>query len=206
MPSYSLTLAIDPASLNQIYQANLNVVVGQTVGSGVDVAWLVFRPFQENQVSWNDQAGLYASATPRLPGAILSLLSATGPVESGFSYTFGASGAFGGPGAPPVSPGQYGAVNSYEGVLGPLTFGLTLSAMVNGRPQNSLPVNAVPLAAGGQIALQPSSEVYVWLDATSQPMTVLAGPGRGAAVVDLSLGGEASLVYSPQAGGFVPAS
>ncbi|EGG17004.1 hypothetical protein DFA_07985 [Cavenderia fasciculata] len=116
------------AGLAAIASAQEKVCVVKSVNGQVsNVVWVTFKPFAQNQISWKEEYGLYASSTQIQNGATISRLSTLKAAAKGHQYPFNSSGFF--DQADSVSVTSYGLVNNYGE---PLTFGLTQSALING--------------------------------------------------------------------------
>lgn len=202
MSTFSLNLQIDAASLNQILSANLQVVVARPIGgSPLNVAWLAFRPFQQNSVEWGDDYSLFASQSSVAPGSTIQMMS-MGAAQSGTLFRF-ADGSFSPAGS--TAPGTVGVVNSGPGGP-PLTFGLAQNAVVNGQGVGSLAENAVQLFPNQQAAFGFTGATLVWVG-NGRSGTVISGAGPNATQVNF--GGSVNsitLSYNAGSGRFVPQS
>jgi len=70
MPTYTLSIPIDPASLKTIYASNEKLtLVKQTDPSQAEVAWVAFAPFENNTVTWSEQYAVSAAQTKWKAGA-----------------------------------------------------------------------------------------------------------------------------------------
>jgi hypothetical protein len=64
MPSFSLTLEIDPQSLQTLLEVGENVVVVKAPGGSTSqVVWVALSPFENNQVVWTSDYALGCNRT-----------------------------------------------------------------------------------------------------------------------------------------------
>lgn len=216
MPSFSLTLEIETQDLKRIMDAGEQLVVVKAPGdgSGSQVAWVAFRPFQANAVRWAPDYALYAR---RQTGEVVAILTTEFPTPSGVAYKLGASGFQ--PTAeslyPP--PGTYRAFNELDDDP-TLEFGLVQEVDVNGTTgRERIDAQIIPVH---QLAdFTPDETVIVWLqsnvavgDVVPIPPPVGATPLADTTTVksrstEIRFGGsvvEATYEYDSSVGGFVP--
>ncbi|EGG13645.1 hypothetical protein DFA_11406 [Cavenderia fasciculata] len=128
MTSYELKFAFTQAGLAALASAQEKVCVVKSVNGKVsNVVWVTFKPFLNNQLSWQETYGLYSSSSQIQNGATINRLSTLKNAAKGHQYPFNSSGFF--DQANSVSVKGYGIVNNYGESL---TFGLTQTALVNG--------------------------------------------------------------------------
>src|ERR1700728_1871407 len=76
--AYTLNTSFDQSDLKLLYSTGSNVVVAKpTAGAEPNIAWVVFRPFESNVMSWVEEYGIYASSITPVHGAILTQMSHT---------------------------------------------------------------------------------------------------------------------------------
>lgn len=214
MASNTLSISIDPDSLKIVKAAQLKVTLAKPVGTGEkpNVTWIVFDPFQGNTIEWDENYGIYASATPlNVGGAVISRMSETSfPATSGAYYSFDSSSTFKGPFTTPDAPqpGSYRVNNDMPNTQYPfLTFGLQQKASINGSGIDPLPLNAAVVPASYNATFTPFNIVYVWLQAEFLSGTVITEVSGKAAIVTFGGGvTRQALVYDPIQGRFVPSS
>ncbi|EGG23597.1 hypothetical protein DFA_05731 [Cavenderia fasciculata] len=128
MTTYTLDFQFSQAGLAALANAQEKVCIVKSVSGTVgNVLWVTFKPFETNEVQWQENYGIYASSTNIQNGAKISRLSSVKYASKGHQYPFNAAGYFDTPNG--VSITDYGTVNNYGD---PLTFGLTQLATVNG--------------------------------------------------------------------------
>jgi hypothetical protein len=166
---YQLTITIDNAGLTALYAADLAIaIVKGVLGEPRPVVWQQFQPFEENAVSWSDDYGLFATATPLQPGAVILPNATTeDAAQMGWTYSFAQGQFTGAPGGPAEG---YNALNQAGRTLG---FGLMQRAGVNNVPVFA-PVGATPLANEMVGVFTPVEAVLVFVAPLSRPGLVLA--------------------------------
>lgn len=218
MPSFSLTLEIDEASLRTILEVGEKVVLVKAPADGdSQVAWAVFQPFENNQVVWASDYALYAR---RDGGVVIAMTTTEYPTPSGVAYKFSAGGVLTLTDAKDYPPeGTYRLFNeSGDSGASDLRFGLVQRLSANGeKAENRINAQIVP---NQQLAdFTPEETVIVWLQSNvSVGDTLRIPPAVGASLAaptstvmsrstEVRFGGAvASAVYKydPSVGGFVP--
>jgi hypothetical protein len=207
--SFSISMAFTAEDLQRFYLTGTNIVVAKPAGGGApNVAWIVYRPLLANQISWEEDYGIYMSTSQVINGATLSQMSATPyPASAGTLYTMAASGAITGPQSPGGTPGSYTIVNQYDNLPGGyLTTGLFQSAVVNGASVVGNAVSAAPVLFQSTAQMTPFTTVYLWTQSQVKSNTVVTNVTS--AMTKVTLGGtitSADLVYNSQTGFFDPA-
>lgn len=208
MSEFKLNLEIDEDSLRLIRSVKERIILAKPVGNGApNVIWQSFSPFESNNVSWEENYGLYASTTQVTNGATIRRSSdSPSPAVDAAVYPFDLSATFRTPEADPQIPaGTFATENQFQ-ELPKLTFGLFQSAVVNGETAER-PVNAVEVARGRLAQFTPFTTVFIWLQADLQSKTVVT---RIASTrTEVRFGGgvdEITLNYNPETGAFSPTS
>lgn len=169
--SYDLKLLIDPSDLERMQATHERVTLAKPVDghSSPAIVWLVFDPFPVNDITWSENYGIYASNTALQEGAIVTRLSEiSSPAEDGAQYALTSSGLLTGPsGGRGVQPGSYGIVNEASNFPGPMSVGLTQSAIVNQTPFDNAPVSAAAAPPNHLVSMTPSLTVFIWLQSYS---------------------------------------
>lgn len=205
MPNYELDIAFTNEQLQILYATGSNVIVAKpTGGSGPNVAWQVFKPMQANQVTWEEQYGIYASTTQIVNGARLSRLSSTGvPAAISKLYTLEDSAAITGP-ASGGTQDSYALYNTYSNQPF-MTVGLYQDATVNGTSIAGNAVSAVPVLLQSTSVMTPFTTVYIWLQSqvvSNTVVTTVTSP-----MTQLKFGGginSISVAYDSATGHFLP--
>lgn len=175
--SYDLKLLIDPRDLDIIRSSQERVTLAKPVNGQHSpvVAWLVFDPLSVNDIAWTETYGVYASNSALQQGATVATLSEiSSPAEDGAQYAVASSGVLTGPsGGRGVQPGSYGIVNEASNFPGPMSVGLTQSAVVNQKPFDNAPVSAAAAPANQFVSMTPSLTVFVWLQPSYPSGTII---------------------------------
>lgn len=162
MQQYRLVICIDPAGLQQIYDAGMAVAIVKTVfvkpapAAPLPVAWIVLRPLQQNEVAWTDDYGVYATKAEIEVGTTIVAI-ADCSARSGWTYTYAAevfSGSAGGP--------QDAISVNNEQTEEPVNFGVSQRTNVNGSTA-LLPLNVMPVLAGRPLSFAPQEVVSIFL-------------------------------------------
>jgi hypothetical protein len=203
--SYKLNTNFGKDDLKILHDTNSNVVVAKpTLGSDPSIAWVVFRPFENNSMSWLEQYGIYASNVEPVNGAILTQMSKTGyPAQDRSLYPFTSDGSFGDR-VPGGAAGSYYTKNEYINEHKVLTFGLFQEAVVNGEKTSSA-ISAAPVMHNYKATMTPYTTVFLWVQSDVESNTVVTSVTS--AQTEVKFGGgitEISLTYED--GIFIPKS
>lgn len=205
---YSLNISFTNDQLSTLFATGSNVIIAKpsSSSSSPNVAWLSFKPFQANNVTWEENYGIYVSTQAIEAGATLTQLSnVPDPAAQDKLYTLQASGVISGP-ADGGRAGSFALLNQYTN-LPYMTVGLYQDATVNGTQILNHAISAVPVLLQSTALMTPFTTVYIWLqsdvegncvitDVTS-PMTQLE---FGGSVTDISV------AYDSATGLFIAAS
>lgn len=205
MPSFTLNVEINSSDLQTILAANEQVAILKTpVITEQNVVWVAFRPFQENQVSWEDDFAVYASGSETRNGVVIKLM-AEQPAEPQMLYPF-KEGVFDPPvEAANIGSGEYGIRNQLFDYPA-LTFGLAQAAQVNGTVIKYQPLNAQTVLRGQEAVFTPEDSIAVALMARVESGFVISEVS-GTPIV-LKFGGDVvsiTIKYDGTAGRFVVA-
>jgi hypothetical protein len=205
MPDYSLQLSLAEEQLKYFYPGSHIVLAKPTAGAAPNVAWQVFRPFEENTVTWEEQYGIYVSTAAVEHAALLTRLSRSDhPAIDKKRYKLEDDAAFG----PPEDEaggeeGSYYAENSYS-ELPVLTFGLFQDAMVNGQLVQGNALSAAPVLLQHTAQMTPHTTVYAWVESNVKSNTIATRVTSPQTKIEF--GGEVSevsLSYDHKSGLFV---
>src|SRR5262249_47735203 len=119
------------------------------------VAWLVFSPYQMNQINFSQQLSVYATVTVPAPPAVI-MMNSKAKAAPGTGYKF-TNGYFQGDAG---SGNSYTVNNQMDGYN--LYFGLAQSAEINGKQATS-PLNAIAVLQGQQAMLKPLGQISIFL-------------------------------------------
>jgi hypothetical protein len=203
MANYQLNIQIATQDVQTINAAGQKVAIVKSVGnsSGTPVIWVGFAPFENNQVSWQNQYGVYASSTQVQNGATIFKTSAVNPASANVYYPF-VNGTFN----PPTTPGggnnTYGITNSYSQ---PFTFGMAQSVTANGNAFEASPLNAVPVLSNQNALFTPIERVKVFLFANFDNGVIISNITSNALEVDLTQIANRTIKYDQASGTFLMA-
>lgn len=207
MAQYTVTTAFSPADLERFYATGSNIVLARPLaGSSLNVAWVVFRPFEKNFLAWNDDFGIYASSFPIQNGLVPQPNAQTNPsspAQAGLVYTMSPPGTITGPTTTGGTPGAFTIVNQYDNPSGYLTFGLLQSATVDGTARPLTAASAITVLQNGQAILPPATAVYLWVQANLLSGTIVTAFTAPITKVALTAATpSADLLYQPASGTF----
>ncbi|HLP47906.1 MAG TPA: hypothetical protein VK469_18325 [Candidatus Kapabacteria bacterium] len=205
MPTFKLYTNFSNEDLEIFFLTGTNIVVAKSFGSHLNVAWVVYRPLNKNEMTWEENYGIYASNTELTDGATIFRNAQTPfPAEAGKIYPMSPSGAFGWPSSGGL-PFSYGINNDYANEKGHLTFGLYQNANVNGEDLISYPVIASSLLYKFTAIWTPLNTVYLWTQAQVKSSMVVTNITSQMTQVTFSiLSPEISLQYDRASGKFIP--
>jgi hypothetical protein len=183
---YTLNISIDDAGLKQIAALGQSVtvvkstIVNPLVSGNLPVAWLTWKPWESNIVSWQEIYSMYASTTVLQAGATIAMTSHTpAPVQLGYMNTF-QSGYF-----INAAGGGTSTFNLTNLGGGSYNFGLSQQAIVNGTTVNA-PLCAVPVGNDEQATFTPEVTVSIFLSSYSNNGVVISQVAGNACIVTLS--------------------
>jgi hypothetical protein len=207
MTSFNLSTSFTQTDLERFLASGTNVVVAKPTGGGSpNVAWIVYRPLNNNAISWEENYGVYASNADVVHGATLSQMSATPyPAVAGMLYSMSASGAIIGPNSGGTA-NAYAIVNGYSNLpKGYLTMGLFQDATVDGNQLVGNAVSAAPVIFNSTATMLPFTTVYLWTQSQVVSNTVVTNVTSPMTMVKLSATNpSAALTYNAITGTFVP--
>jgi hypothetical protein len=158
---YRLVIRIDQEGLQQIYAADMAVAIVKTVfvkpapAAPLPVAWIILRPLQQNEVTWTDDYGVYATKAAIAVGTTITAI-ADCSAQSGWTYSYAAD-AFTGSAAGPQ--GTITVSNEQTEEL--VSFGVSQRTDVNGSTA-LLPLNVTPVPAGRPFGFAPQEIVSIF--------------------------------------------
>ena len=201
MASFELTVQFAANDVQQVNAAEQQVTIVKEVGgnAGSSVVWIALSPFENNQIDWEEEYGLYASTTSVQNGATITKSAAVNPASSGVIYPF-ESGAFSSPQGSLSSPNDYGVKN-----LSPsgLTFGLAQSVTVNSDPFEANPLNAVTVLTQQQATFTAIEKLSVFLHSQFNNGVVISDILGPPLQVDFTHDPIQTIHYDPTQGKFV---
>lgn len=171
--NYGLNIIIDSDSTERINRNNQKVTIVKQTNSSIQtansVAWLTFAPYQDNEVTWEEQYGVYATKTELQNGAVIRKTSDREATDS-YLYTF-KNNVFDGGTSGKISTGIFGVEN--ESGDNEVKFGLTQMANVNGTIVTS-PLNIMPVMNNQTGTFEPIETVYIFLSSSENNGTVIS--------------------------------
>lgn len=159
MSHFELTIEVTPVDTETINRQGKVVALARSFGgTGAEVIWAQFAPFETNVVEWGPQFGLYASPDPVKGDSPITASSTLPLAEPGLVYPF-ADGVFG----TPVQSGTTETFSIRNESTGTLTFGLTQTVTANGSRLDSPPIDAISVPSNDSAELMPPTRVAVFL-------------------------------------------
>ncbi|WP_420573795.1 hypothetical protein [Kordia sp.] len=184
MSTYKLQIFFSDNELRAIYETGANVIISKPSINGNDpnVAWQVFKPFNANTITWEENYGIYASTSELKSGAELNQLAFI-PIGAsmGKLYKLESNATIDGP-LSGGTKGFYTLTNNYsEGTIPEtenskkriMTLGLFQDANINGMNIKGNAVSAAPVLLGSTATMTPYSTVYIWLQSQIRSNTVV---------------------------------
>lgn len=210
MPEFNLVINFSNKDLERLYSTGSYVVIDKpTKDRPPNVAWLVFKPLQMNNVNWEEQYGIYASTVQIQNGARLTKMSQTEfPAVENKIYTLNAAGVFTGPSGVGTEA-SFTAVNNYNNLptLGYLTFGLYQDANVNGQSVVGNAISAVQVLYESIAVMTPDTTIYIWIQSFIHSNEVVTN--ITSQMTQVTFGGtvtNVALTYDAQSGKFLPST
>lgn len=207
MAQHTLTLTFTDDQLKNLDARGLQVVLlqGTAAAQPLPVAWIVFAPFPNNIVTWQDAYGLYAASGSVQQGSVLDALDSTPRTAENWAYAFTADGYLQAqPATPP--PHTYQVVNNCQ-KESRFVFGLTQDVTVDEQLMPGAFVSATAVGPNMTISLVPPAQyglVLAWgvqpgqlLTPALQPVTQFTFPSGQTAL---------SMLYNDTTGLFEPAA
>lgn len=219
MTTYTLNLNFNQSDLEAI--SGEKVVIARAFSdSESNVAWVCFQPLLDNQVSWDDNYGVYF-AVAQSSGSLQKNGSLPVGIISGASYRLDPNGIFSGPdsGQGSPAPGSYRVSNGMPSADHPfLFFGLTQGVNVNNVEIAPSPTNVTRIPANQFGTFTPLDAVYVWVQSNVAPGEIVELPPAAdgfkssvsgavsslSTMIQFSTPSTVAYKYSARFGGFVP--
>jgi hypothetical protein len=173
MSTFNLKTAFTDDQLEVIHRTGTNVIVAKpSGGTAPNVAWQVFKPWEDNTLSWTEDYGIYASTASLEHGAeLIQLSSIPSPAESGLVYTLEPSGIISGP-ASGGTADSFTLVNKFL-YKSSVTVGLYQDAVLNGTEIIGNALSAAPVLLASTSVITPYTTVYIWLQSEVISNTVV---------------------------------
>lgn len=206
MTTFKLYTSFTNEDLEIFFLTGTNIVVAKSFfGFDPNVAWLVYRPLNKNEMTWTEDYGIYASNTEIINGNMIFQNAQTPfPAETGKIYTMSPSGAFGAA-SPGGIPGTYSIFNDYANDKGHLTFGLYQNANINGEDFTCYPVSALTTLYKFKVVWMPMNTIYLWPQSQLKSNTIVTTITSQITKIMLSdFSPEISLQYDRSSGKFIP--
>ncbi|MGD0152697.1 MAG: hypothetical protein ABSC17_02885 [Thermacetogeniaceae bacterium] len=199
MSNYILNVLFDPSDLQELRIVGEKVTLIKSTSSGSNLAWVVFDPFEQNEIDWTEGYYVYASKSEIQSGALIKKVSFK-QANSGESYAFRNSIFETG------LPGDTG-INSYKvyNLNAPperLIFGLAQDVKVNGKKYDVNPINADPVLYSHSDVITPIERVSIFMERKIYSSMVLSDIKGTSLEVDLTGAPEATVKYNLLKGGF----
>lgn len=203
--TFNLNVAFTNAQLQILYATGTNVVVAKPSAGGSipNVAWLVFKALNTNNINWDEEYGIYASTTQITNGATLTQLSNVPlPAADNKVYTLQDSGVIVGPSSG-GTPNAFTLLNQYS-TLPYMTTGLYQNANVNGLAILNSAISAAPVILQSTAVMTPYTTVYIWLQSNVKGNCVVTNVTSP--MTKLTFGGSVdtiSVEYDSASGKFI---
>ncbi|MBF0624922.1 MAG: hypothetical protein HQL82_08950 [Magnetococcales bacterium] len=209
MATYTLNVGFTNADLQLFYATGTNLIIAKPAqgGSTPNVAWLVVQPMQANQVTWDEQYGVYASTSDMSNGATLTKMSSTGiPAVMGRLYDLSAAGTID---LQPNSagPNSFTLLNQYQSPKNYMTVGLYQNANVNSISILGNAISAVPVITNYTAVMTPFTTVYLWMQSQVKSNSVVTTVTS--TTTQVTFGGgvySANMQYNSSSGSFIQTS
>ena len=206
MANYQLNLTFRQDDLNVFYATGTNVVLAKPALDGsATTQWIVFKPLQNNTVTWEEQYGIYASMVPSTQGgALLQQMSYVPiPAAIGQLYQLAPSGAIA---LQPTGGAEnaFALQNEYQAPAGYMTVGLYQNAIANGASMTGNAISAAGALYKSTAVMTPYTTIQIWMQSqikSNTVATIVTSPqteatfGAGVNTVSLS--------YNPDTGTFI---
>lgn len=171
---FQLNIFIDTTTLVLLKAGNYHITIAKEILLGNNnIIWVAIDPFEYNNISWNHEFGIFgAPNTSLIQGAKITSFSTRNDIEDRCYYHFEHNifkGPF--PKIDRLSEGQFGLRNQMSNSA--LTFGLMQRAIVNGQVHTNEMINANIIPAQLSLTLEPSLNVYIWLQAAFNSGTII---------------------------------
>jgi len=202
MSSYKLNINILSSDVKDINLAIQKITIMKYVcdDRGARVAWVSFFPFEQNEVSWESEYGVYVSSSMVQNGAQILRTSTVNPATDNTVYPF-ENCTF-------SKPEGGGKINGYS-ILNKnsqsYTFGLTQSVIVNGDKITASPLNAVTVLAQQKASFTPIEKIKIFLKANFNNGMVISNITSKALILDFTETPNLSIRYDGSIGQFVTA-
>ena len=161
MTKYSLSIHFSADDVREINLIGQHVTILKKVedDSINHINWISFKPYENNQITWSEQYGIYASSILTESGATIHKSSMVNPASVNQLYVF-EEGTF----DPPKSGerGSYQIKNEAQPYQ-TLTFGLCQALTANGKHFEANALNAVSVLPQECAYFIPKEKVRVFL-------------------------------------------
>lgn len=195
MNTYTLNTSFSNSDLERFYATGTNIVIAKppTAVKPPHVAWIVYRPLQQNSISWEEEYGIYASNQDIVNGARLYQTSKTDyPANIGKLYTLQPDGNLSKPGIN-QEPASYSVINEYNNLpKGYMTVGLYQDATIDGQLTTANAVSAAPVLYRSTATITPYTTVYIWTQSQIKSSTVVTDVTS--TITQVKFGGDISTI------------
>lgn len=204
MSQFQLNISFTSSQLSAIYATGNNVVLAKdTNANKTNVAWVVFKPFEQNKVQWEEKYGIYASSCDVNNGVVITTNAMSPfPAQTDKLYTLATQGKIIGPDTG-GQPKAYSIMNDYN-IKPYMTVGLYQDAVVNATLISAKYLNAIPLLFKSTATMEPLDPIYIWLQSQVTSGTIISTVTSP--VTKLNFGGgvnDISVQYDSSTGTFV---
>jgi len=163
MTDYKLKLVFTEEQLRSLHLIGVDIVLAKsTADSDPTIAWQVFKPMQENIITWKEEYGIYVSDSEIRDGEELTqLLRLPVGADMKKNYTLSKDATMSESDSNDPSP-QFDIVNKYQDKT-QMTIGLYQNATVNGVELTNNAISAISVLSHDSALLPACNTVYIWL-------------------------------------------
>ncbi|MCX8129071.1 MAG: hypothetical protein N3I35_03105 [Clostridia bacterium] len=208
---YNLNINFKKEDLAALYEAGENITIFKQVktnGIGSkNVAWVSFKPFMSNTVTWEENYALYCSNKVELDdGTVINKMSHENDVVDQKCYPFEKAIFQKRTEPPPEKPltgGQFMVLNK-DSAYNSLTFGMAQDVIVNNTNYKVNTLNAAVIPYNQYGIFTPLEKISVVMLANTQNDMVISQVGSK--TLDITYSGsdiEKNIVYDQKKGMFV---
>lgn len=166
------------------------------------VSWIVVKPEEDIQVSWEADYYIYASNTKYEKGAQIKTMAHVDAAPTNFKYVYQSSGLFKRENFSAGSEGTYYARNEWGDDR---TFGLAQNVVVGGNTQSISPINAQSIFNDENVSFLPKEAVIVFVAKEDTSGKVISYVQSDTLTVDLTEKNVRSIKYDSDHSKFIPA-
>ncbi|MBD7912205.1 MULTISPECIES: hypothetical protein [Clostridium] len=202
MPTYSLKAIISPEIVSFLNRNDQRIViVKKNEKSKTNVAWVTFKPFQVNNVTWNTEYGIYASNVQIQNGATIDASSySEASVKNMYPFQ---NGVFDSPISDSELKDNEYAIHNKSDEYEYLTFGLAQDVTANGTNYEGNPINAESVLYNQTVSFIPNEKICVFIESSFNDGTIITHIRSNVLNLDFTDDANVTIKYDKSIGGFV---